>query len=49
MCDIPIEIDDAEKLVRAIFYPPHVDTQKNRFKPAAVRAPPETDEILVGG
>jgi hypothetical protein len=47
MCDLPIEIADEEKIVRAIFYRPHIDLQKNRLKPAAFRSLPGIDEVSV--
>jgi hypothetical protein len=47
MCDLPTEIAAGEKIVRAIFFPPHIDRRKNRLKPAAFRSPPDIDEVSV--
>src|SRR6266850_863488 len=47
MCDLPIDIADAEKIVRAIFSPQHIDHRKNRLRPAAFRSPPDLDEVSV--
>jgi hypothetical protein len=47
MCDLPLEIADEEKIVRAIFFPQHIDSRKNKLKPAAFRSPPDTDEVSV--
>jgi hypothetical protein len=47
MCDLPVEITDEEQIVRAIFFPHHIDISKNRLKPAAFRSPPDKDEVSV--
>ena len=48
MCQIPIEIDDAEQIVRAIKSPPHID-KKNpaKLKPGAFRSKSGTDNVSV--
>jgi hypothetical protein len=40
-------IADTEKIVKAIFFPQHIDVRKNRLRPAAFRSPPDTDEVSV--
>jgi hypothetical protein len=46
MCEIPIEIDDTEVIVRVIFQPYHVN-KKGRLKPKAFQSPAGKDEISV--
>ncbi|CAK0770247.1 conserved hypothetical protein [Gammaproteobacteria bacterium] len=46
MRELPIEIDDAEKIVRAIKTPYHVNRQGN-LKPSAFRPPPGKTVISV--
>ena len=46
MCQIPIEIDGAETIVRAIKSPSHVDKNHN-LKAAAFRSRPGTDDVSV--
>lgn len=45
MPELPIEIGDTEKIVRATKTPSHYDTKKNRLKPAAFR--PKIGETLI--
>lgn len=48
MCDIPVEIDGAEKIVRAIKTPFHLKKNKStKLARAAFRPPPGTDEVSV--
>ncbi len=47
MCDIPVEIADEEKIVRAVKTPQHVHKKKPKLKPAAFRPPPERDDLSV--
>jgi hypothetical protein len=47
MCDLPVEIADEENIVRVIFCPSHIDTNKNKLKPAAFRPRPHMDEVSV--
>ena len=46
MCEIPIDIDDTEVIVRAIFQPYHVN-KKGRLKPKAFQSPAGKDEVSV--
>lgn len=47
MRDLPVEIGDAEKIIRAIKVPSHVNPGSTRLKPAAFRSKPGTDEVSV--
>jgi hypothetical protein len=46
MVDMPVEIADKEKIVRAIKVPSHVN-RSSKLKPAAFRSAPGTDEVSV--
>ncbi len=46
MFEIPIDIDDTEVIVRAIFQPYHVN-KKGRLKPKAFQSPAGKDEVSV--
>ncbi len=46
MCEIPIDIDDKETIVRAIFQPYHVN-KKGKLKPEAFKSPVGKDEVSV--
>jgi hypothetical protein len=46
MCDIPIEVDDGEKIVRAMMAS-HVNHAKTKLKPRAFRSRPRCDEVSV--
>ena len=46
MCEIPIDIDDKETIVRAIFQPYHVN-KKGKLKPEAFKSPVGKDEVYV--
>jgi len=45
MCEIPIDIDDTEVIVRAIFEPYHV--KKGKLKLQALKSPADKDEVSV--
>ena len=45
MCEIPIDIDDTEVIVRAIFEPYHV--KKGKLKLQAFKSPAGKDEVSV--
>lgn len=47
MCQLPIEIADAENVVRVILCPSHVKVGSNVLKPAAFRSRANTDEVSV--
>src|SRR3990172_11119887 len=47
MCNLPVEIADSEKIVRAIMYPSHVDKSKGTLNSRAFRPRPCTDQISV--
>lgn len=47
MLDLPFEIADEEKIVRAIMCPSHIKTGKNTLKPAAFRSKAGTDDVSV--
>ena len=47
MCDLPIEIIDEEKIVRAVMCPSHLKKDKKTLKPAAFRSKAGTDEVSV--
>lgn len=47
MCDIPVEVTDPEKIIRAVVSPFHIDQKKNRLRKAAFRSKPGTDEVSV--
>ena len=47
MFDLPFEIGDEEKIVRAIMCPSHIKTGKNTLKPAAFRSKAGTDDVSV--
>lgn len=44
---LPNYIDDAEKIVRVLFYPIYVAKNKKKIKPIAYRSPWEKDEVSV--
>jgi len=46
-CNLPFEIADEEKIVRLIRTPSHIDTRKNKLKPAAFRSQVGTDDVSV--
>jgi hypothetical protein len=46
MCDIPIEVVDAEKVVRIVTVS-HVNDSKTKLKPRAFRSRPGCDEVSV--
>jgi hypothetical protein len=46
MCDIPIEVADAEKIVRIVTVS-HVNPSKTKLKPRAFRSRPGYDEVSV--
>jgi len=47
MCEIPIEISNEEKIVRAIMCPDHLNKRGTRLRPSAFRSKPGTDEVSV--
>ena len=47
MCHLPIEIDDDEKIVRAILCPAHVKPGSKDIRHQAFRSRPGTDEVSV--
>lgn len=46
MCDLPIDIVNDEKIVRAVISPCHIK-KNGKLKPAAFRSKPGTDEVSV--
>jgi hypothetical protein len=46
MCNLPVQIEDSEKIVRAIMSPYHFD-KKGNLRPGAFRSAPGTDEVSV--
>src|SRR5713226_4075813 len=46
MCDIPIEVDSAEKVVRIVTVS-HVNESKTKLRPRAFRSKPGCDEVSV--
>jgi hypothetical protein len=47
MCDIPIEIADEEKIVRAVISPYHVNASKTKLRTSVFRSRPGADEVSV--
>lgn len=47
MCDIPVDVADGEKIVRAVIYPFHFDRKKNRLKKEAFESRQGVDEVSV--
>ena len=47
MCDLPIEVTDGEKIVRAVMCPSHLKKDNKTLKPAAFRSKAGTDEVSV--
>lgn len=47
MCDIPVDVADNEKIVRAVIYPFHFDRRKNRLKKDLFKSKPGKDEVSV--
>ena len=47
MCDLPIDLTDEEKIVRAVMCPSHLKKDKKTLKPAAFRSKAGTDEVSV--
>lgn len=47
MCDLPLDVDPQEVIVRCIMCPSHVKAGKTSLKPAAFRSKGGTDEVSV--
>ncbi len=47
MVEIPVSIDDKERIIRTIFSPYHYDKKKNKIKPGAFSAPKGSNEVSV--
>src|ERR1035438_8841627 len=46
MCEIPVEVDDSEVIVRAVCHPYHLD-KEGRLAWVAYQPPPEDDRVSV--
>lgn len=47
MCEIPVEVEDGEKIVRAVIAPFHFDEAKLKLRIKAFRSRAGTDEVSV--
>jgi hypothetical protein len=47
VCEIPINVADEEKIVRAIMSPQHLNKDGTKLKPRAFRSRPGADEVSV--